>query len=119
MSDQVQWKRLQRELSPEQRERMLQGWISAEAENTLETALQSQQLVAAAAEPTLSGALRRAFHGCIQEPGSLPHVVMEQAKIDWAELLPFLLGEAPLTSDQIDRLTAALGMELVHHDAVA
>lgn len=118
MPDTVQWKRIQRELTPEQRDRLLRGLTSAESEDTPEALARSQRMMAAASEPTFSGALRRAFHGCIHEPGVLPQALLKQAQLDWSELQPFLLGDAPLTSDQIDRLAGALGMELVHHDAL-
>ncbi|HET6426560.1 MAG TPA: hypothetical protein VFG20_22910 [Planctomycetaceae bacterium] len=118
MSNKVQWKRVQRELTPEQRQRLLQGLATAESENMVEAQTHSDRLMAAASEPTFSGALRRAFHGCIREPGILPQALLRQAQLEWSELQPFLLGEAPLTSDQIDRLAGALGVELVHHDAI-
>jgi hypothetical protein len=116
MAQDIQLKRIYRDLTPEERARFQQNAAQAEADNTPEARAQTQQMLTAANEPTFSGALRRAFHGCIRAPGILPHALMKQARIEWSELKPFLLGNAPLTSDQIDRLADALGMELVHQD---
>ncbi len=116
MAEDIKLQRIYRELTPEERERFQRSASAAESENIPDASVRAQRMMAAANEPTFSGALRRAFHGCIRIPGILPHALMKQAEIDWAELQPFLLGEAPLTSDQIDRLAGALGMELVHHD---
>ncbi len=116
MAEEIRLHRIYRDLTPEERERFQRSLAAAEVENTPESSVRAQRMMAAANEPTFSGALRRAFHGCIRVPGILPHALVKRAEVDWNELQPFLLGEAPLTSDQIDRLAGALGMELVHHD---
>ena len=67
-----------------------------------------QRLREAAEEPTHSGALRRAIHAS----KILLHDLANRAGTDMQTLDGFLMGEQPLTSDVIDRLTKILNLRL-------
>lgn len=69
-------------------------------------ALQDARLVAAAAEDTLTGHLRRAIHASHR---SL-QIIATEAGIQPAALCHFLEGEQALQSNELDRLAAAAGV---------
>jgi uncharacterized protein YyaL (SSP411 family) len=71
-----------------------------------ELASQNERLVAAAADDTLSGHLRRAIHAS-RRP--LPKIASD-AGIDTESLLQFLEGEHGLPSETLDRLARASGV---------
>jgi hypothetical protein len=66
----------------------------------------------AAAEPTLSGELRRAIHGSRQPLATLA----EQAGLAPSALDEFLTGERTLRSDVLDRLAHLLHLTLTPAD---
>lgn len=66
---------------------------------------------AAANEATFSGELRRAIRGVHQQQMFLS-TLLERACVDWATLRPFMVGEATLPSDVIDRLVDVLELHL-------
>jgi hypothetical protein len=104
--------RLFREFTPAERA----AWQRAVAEvESPEARAQSHEYFrlaeAAAAEPTFSGELRRAIHGVHRQEMFLD-MLMERAKVDWDTLRPFLIGEASLPSEVIDRLVDVLGLHL-------
>lgn len=67
-----------------------------------------QRLRESAAEPTHSGALRRAIHAS----NILLHNLADRAGTDMKTLDAFLIGDRPLTSDVIDKLTRILNLKL-------
>ena len=69
-------------------------------------ALQDARLVAAAAEDTLTGHLRRAIHASHK---SL-QIIATEARIQPSALCRFLEGEQALQSNDLDRLAAAAGV---------
>jgi hypothetical protein len=110
--------RIMKEFTPAERE----AWQRsvAEAESPAERAESEAYFrlaKAAAAEPTFSGELRRAIHSIHQRRMFLD-TLLERAQVDWATLRPFMIGEAPLPSDVIDRLVNVLGLHLQTVDAV-
>ena len=100
--------RMTRELTEAERAR----WECArkEVESELPELIElGQRLERAAAEPTLSGQLRRAAHS---SELSLTQIA-RKLQIAPATFSRFLAGEEPLPSDVLDRLTTLLGYELV------
>jgi hypothetical protein len=104
--------RIMREFTPAEREAWLRSVAEAESpEARAESEAYFRLAKAAAAEPTFSGELRRAIHGVHQRRMFL-ETLLERANVDWATLEPFMIGEAPLPSDVIDRLATVLGLHL-------
>ena len=93
--------------SPEESERMrrLQALV---AEELPELMTKGQRLRDAAAEPTLSGELRRAVRA---SDLALTEIV-RRSGVPLLDFDSFLTGDAPLPSDAIDRLAATLGCAL-------
>jgi hypothetical protein len=84
----------------------------AEAESEVpETLEYFRKATAAAAEETFSGELRRAIHHVHDRQMTLD-ALLAAAGIPWDALEPFMVGEASLPSDVIDRLAGALGLHL-------
>jgi transcriptional regulator with XRE-family HTH domain len=106
MSDN-QARRVTRELTLEERERLRQRREQIAAELP-DLAVRDRLRREAREEPTLSGALRRAVHA---SELSLT-AVAARAGITPLQLDEFLTGERTLRSDVLDRLAAALGLEL-------
>lgn len=69
-------------------------------------AVQHEKLSAAAAENTLSGHLRQAIHASHRPLRDIAH----DAGIDADCLSRFLEGEAPVSSETLDRLAVAAGV---------
>jgi hypothetical protein len=67
-----------------------------------------QRICDAKAEPTMSGALRRAIHSS----KILLDDLADRAGSDLDTLDAFLTGDRPLTSDVVDRLTKILKLKL-------
>jgi transcriptional regulator with XRE-family HTH domain len=65
-------------------------------------------LCEAAAEPTVSGAIRRAVH----RHGLLLPQIAKEAGLSESHLHEFLLGERTLRSDVLDRLARIVGFDL-------
>ncbi|MBX3448215.1 MAG: hypothetical protein KF777_01575 [Planctomycetaceae bacterium] len=65
----------------------------------------------AAAEPSVSGQLRRAIRSAHHQRITLPRLLAD-ARTDWETVGPFLAG-GTLPSDVFDRLASALKLELV------
>jgi hypothetical protein len=105
-------RRVYRQFTPEERQRWLKARQEIEAEMP-EIMARHRVLKEAAAEPTLSGAIRRALH---RSGPSLIHVAKEVG-LEESQIHEFLLGERTLRSDVLDRLAAALGFQFP--DAVA
>ena len=89
------------------RKRWEQAVREVEAEKP-ELEILHRQIVAAKAEPTLSGQLRRAAH---KNWRSFPEIVKELG-ISSEDYNEFLAGQRPLPSDVMDRLAKLLGLEL-------
>lgn len=100
-------KRVVRELTPAERER-LERHREAVAQELPDLAARDQLRKEAHDEPTLSGELRRAVHGCEQ---SLT-VIAAQSGITPLQLDEFLTGERTLRSDVLDRLAQAVGFRV-------
>jgi hypothetical protein len=65
-----------------------------------------QRMDEAAAEPTLSGELRRAIrHAKVPH-----HTLAEKIGVSWRQLLDFQAGDAALPTDAVDRLITALSL---------
>ncbi len=100
-------RRVTRELTPDQQERLRlhRTQIAAELPDLIELDRMRQE---ARSEPTLSGEFRRAIHG-----SSLAlSVIAQRADIPPLLLDEFLTGERNLRSDVLDRLAHVLGFEL-------
>jgi hypothetical protein len=102
--------RMKKSFTPAEREAWEAAVAEAEAEQP-ETIEYFRKANVAAAEPTFSGELRRAIHNVHDRQMLLP-TLLERAQVDWATLEPFMVGEAPLPSDVIDRLVDVLGLHL-------
>ena len=102
-------RRITRELTTDEQSRLERQRVQIAEE--LPDLIQRNQLAKRAqAENTFSGELRRQIH-----TGGVPITeIARRANIDLTELDEFLTGERTLQSDVIDRLTAALGCELVN-----
>jgi transcriptional regulator with XRE-family HTH domain len=100
-------KRITRELTPEEQER-LKRQREQIAKELPDLAQRDQLRKEAQEEATLSGALRRAIHA---SPLSLT-TLASQTGITALMLDEFLTGERTLRSDVLDRLAAALGFSL-------
>jgi len=103
-------RRVYRQFTPEERERWLKARGEIEAEMP-EIAARCRVLREAAAEPNLSGAIRRAVH---KTGLMLPRIAVE-AGLTETQLHEFLLGERTLRSDVLDRLVKAVGFEFPEH----
>ena len=104
--------RIYREFTPAEREAWLRSVAEAESpEERAESDEYFRLAEAAAAEPTFSGELRRAIHG-VHQRRMFVTTLLERAQIDWETLRPFMIGEATLPSDVIDRLVNVLGLHL-------
>lgn len=68
-----------------------------------------RKLEAAAAEPGFSGDLRRAIKAAQRDPRALAHDLQIRSEL----LESFLIGEAALPTDVVDRVAAVLGLKLV------
>jgi hypothetical protein len=91
-------------LTPEQLERLRAAQQQEQADRP-QAVEQYHRLSVAAEEQSLSGALRRAIHR-----GDLPlPVLAERANVAVMKISEFLGGEAPLASDEMDRIAAVLG----------
>jgi hypothetical protein len=102
-----QARRITRDLSPEERER-LQQHRDQIARELPDLALRDQMRKEAREEATLSGALRRAIHA---SEFSLS-TIAARTGITPLMLDDFLTGERTLRSDILDRLAVVLGYEL-------
>jgi hypothetical protein len=100
-------RRVYRQFTPEERERWLKARAEVEAELP-EILARHRVLREAAAEPTLSGALRRAIH----RTGLLLPQVAKEVGLSESQIHEFLLGERTLRSDVLDRLARAVGFDL-------
>jgi Helix-turn-helix domain len=100
-------RRVYRQFTPEERERWLKARAEIEAEMP-EILARHRVLREAAAEPTLSGAIRRAVH----RTGLLLPQVAKEVGLSESEIHEFLLGERTLRSDVLDRLARAVGFDL-------
>lgn len=107
MTEPVETRRVYRDFTPEERAHWEQAVRETEAELPRLMA-QLSQLRAAAAEPSLSGQLRRAVHSATLP---LPRIA-DRCAIDLRTLGAFLRGEATLPSDVMDRLAEVLGDQL-------
>ena len=102
-----QIRRVARELTPEQQERLRvqRMQIAAELPDLVERDRMRQE---ARSEPTLSGEFRRAIHGSsltlaqIAQRADIPPLLLDE----------FLTGERNLRSDVLDRLASVLGFSL-------
>jgi len=102
-----QARRVTRELSPEQQQRLAKQ-RQLIAEELPDLAARDQMRKEAREEATLSGELRRAIHA-----SELPlSTVAAQVGVAPLVLDEFLTGERTLRSDVIDRLAGVLGCEL-------
>jgi hypothetical protein len=100
-------RRIRRELTPEEKERIARyrQQIAAELPDLI---ARDQLRKEASQEPTLSGDLRRAIHS-----SDVPLTkIAEQTGITNIQLDEFLTGERTLRSDVLDRLAAAIGYRL-------
>jgi hypothetical protein len=102
-----QARRVTRELTPEEQERLRKHreQIAAELPSLIE---RGRLLKEASQEATLSGELRRAVHA---SQLSLS-VIAERVGISTVALDEFLTGERTLRSDVLDRLAGAVGFVL-------
>lgn len=114
----VKVSRVLREFTPEEREQWSRDLAVADAENTPESWEKFRRMQSAADEPTFSGELRRAIHRVHQTRGFFLPELMQRSQITWNELQPFLLGEASLPTDAVDRLVHELGLHLQTEIAV-
>jgi hypothetical protein len=99
-------RRVYRQFTPQERERWLRARQEIEAEMP-QLIEQHRLLREAAAEPTLSGAVRRAVH---RAGLMVPHIAQEIGLAE-SQIHEFLLGERTLRSDVLDRLAKAVGLE--------
>jgi len=99
-----QARRVTRELTPEEQDR-LRRYREQIASELPELAERDRMRKEAREEATLSGELRRAIHG---SPLSLS-MIAERAGISLLALDEFLTGERTLRSDVLDRVAAILG----------
>jgi hypothetical protein len=102
-----QARRVTRELTPAERER-LSRYREQIASELPDLAARDQMRKEAREEATLSGELRRAVH---RSPLSLS-AIAERAGISPLALDEFLTGERTLRSDVLDRLAGILGYTL-------
>lgn len=99
-------RRIYRQFTPEERERWLRARLEVEQE--LPEILARHKLrMEAAAEPTVSGLVRRAVQKC----GLTIPRVARAAGISEDDLDCFLTGELTLRSDVLDRLGRAAGLD--------
>lgn len=110
MNDPTKPWRIRHEFTPEERAHWQQAVEHAQAERG-ESDEYLRLASVAAAEETFSGELRRAIHDLHGQQMFLP-TLLERAQIDWPTLRAFLIGEATLPSDAIDRLIQVLGLHL-------
>lgn len=104
--------RIMKEFTPAEREAWRRSVAEAESPEARAESNEYFRLAeAAAAEPTFSGELRRAIHSVHQRRIFLD-TLLERANVDWATLRPFMIGEAPLPTDVVDRLASVLGLHL-------
>lgn len=107
--EQIQWRRIHRDLTPEEEARLDRALREAEEIDKPDLLAQLPILRAKAAEPTFSGQLRQAIH-----TSPLPvRFLAEKAGTDSEAIYDFLLGEQSLPSEVIDRLVEVLGYQLV------
>jgi hypothetical protein len=104
--DKPEIRRVYRQMTPEERERWLKARQEIEAEMP-EIIARHRVLREAAAEPTLSGGVRRAVH----RTGLMFPRIAKEAGLTECQLHEFLLGERTLRSDVLDRLARAVGLE--------
>lgn len=102
-------KRISRELTPAEQERLAK-YRGQVAEELPDLQARDQMRKDARQENTLSGELRRTIH---ESDLSLAEIAT-RAGITPIVLDDFLTGERTLRSDVIDRLTIVLGYELSH-----
>jgi hypothetical protein len=105
--EQRQARRITRQLSAEEQER-LQRQREQIAGELPDLVARDRMRKEAREEATLSGELRRAVHAC-----TLPlSAIAAQAGITLSQLDEFLTGERTLRSDVLDRLAVVLGFQL-------
>lgn len=110
--DESRLQRVERTLTPEERDRKRQAIAETEAaHDPVATQERYDRFQAASAENSFSGELRRAIQNSVLPAFRLP-IVLEEAGIPWEQVEPFLLGEGSLASDVIDRLTATLKLQI-------
>lgn len=110
--DESRLQRVERTLTPEERERKRQAIAETEAaHDPVATRERYGRLRAATADNSFSGELRRAIQNAGIPAFRLP-IVLEQAGIPWEQIEPFLLGEGSLSSDVIDRLVETLKLQI-------
>ncbi len=102
--------RMPKTLSAEESARLRTLALAIESERP-EIDARLRRMRAAADEPTFSGQLRRAIHALHQQEMFLP-TLLDRAHVSWDVLEPFLLGDALLSGDVIDRLVDVLQLEL-------
>jgi hypothetical protein len=100
-------RRVYRQFTTEERERWLRARAEVEAEKP-EILARYKVLCEAAAEPTVSGAVRRAVH----RAGPMLPQIAKEAGLTETHLHEFLLGERTLRSDVLDRLARIVGFDL-------
>ncbi len=105
--DKPQAKRIFRELTPAEKERLAK-YREQIAREIPDLTARDQMRKDAREDSTLSGELRRAIH----ESGLSLAEIAAQTGITPIVLDDFLTGERTLRSDVIDRLTSMLGYEL-------
>lgn len=106
--EEIKWGRTFREFTPEELAHWEQAVREAEEIDYPDLMAQLPILRAKAAEPTISGRLRRAIH-------TSPHPLRALAArvgTDEVTINAFLLGEQSLPSEVVDRLAEVLGYEL-------
>ena len=99
-----QSKRLARQLTPEERER-LQRQRALIAQELPDLVQRDKMRKEAHDEPTLSGEIRRAIHAS----GLALSAIAARSGITPLQLDEFLTGERTLRSDVLDRLATAVG----------
>ena len=105
--DQSKARRITRELSQIENERLMQHREQV-ARELPEMVVRDQMRKEAREEATLSGELRRAVHA---SPFSVPKIA-QRVGVTPTTLDEFLTGERTLRSDVMDRLATVLGYEL-------
>src|SRR5262249_29993642 len=105
--EKIRIRRIYRTLTPAQVQRLrrIRKQIAAELPELIR---RNQLSHDAAQEDTVSGALRRAIHGC----RILPDDLRTRAQVASRDLFDFLHGERPLSSDAFERLTAVLKLKV-------
>ena len=100
-------RRIQREFTPEERERWQQAVQETEAELP-ELLERDKRRQSACREQTVSGQLRRA----IQSSGLRYDDVSRKIGVPVGRLADFMTGDAPLDSETFDKLSTLLNLQL-------